>query len=168
MNLSHVLVRVCAASLVAALAACAPSQPRWPEEGGSRAGFSVNPSDFNGISLKPHAPRDGQPLMDSLADSHAIDLLHQDLELFKLLPRNIRLRVVGHTDSLECSADDCNTLSLRRARSLHRWYVEHGVDPSGLEAPAGFGERRPIDVNSTERGRASNRRAYVSYEMDEQ
>lgn len=146
------------------LAACAEVGIRWTDEGGSKAGYSANPVDFSGISFNSGAPIDDEPLADVLSDPNAIQLLRQDLEVFRNIPRNVRLRVVGHTDSHECSGSKCIDLSLRRARALQRWYIEHGVDPDRLDEPVGFGDQRPVDDNATAEGRARNRRAYVSHE----
>ncbi len=64
--------------------------------------------------------------------------------------------VDGHTD--DRGGDKPNkSLSERRALSVVRWLVEHGVDARRLEA-RGFGQRRPIGDNKTEEGRAKNRR----------
>ena len=67
-----------------------------------------------------------------------------------------RIRIEGHTDSQ--GTDDYNMdLSQRRAESVVRWLVEHGIDASRMEAQ-GFGESRPIANNRTRGGRQTNRR----------
>ena len=66
------------------------------------------------------------------------------------------VRVEGHTD--DRGRDQTNMdLSARRARSVGRWLVEHGIDVSRLRA-FGCGEAHPIESNSTRGGRQSNRR----------
>ena len=71
-------------------------------------------------------------------------------------PQIRKLRVEGHTD--DRGNDQRNLdLSNRRAASVVRWLVDHGVDGSRLESQ-GFGETRPIADNRTNAGRQTNRR----------
>jgi|GEM_PF-63203 len=67
-----------------------------------------------------------------------------------------RLTIVGHTDSVGSPAVN-DPLSLARARSVRDYLAERGVSPSRISIE-GRGEREPIADNSTERGRAQNRR----------
>lgn len=73
------------------------------------------------------------------------------------------IRVEGHTDS---SGDDATNLELsrRRAESVRRWLIEHGIDESGVTA-AGMGETVPFESNDTELGRAANRRVEFHIEQ---
>ena len=75
-----------------------------------------------------------------------------------------RISVEGHTDSKGSDAYN-KELSMRRARSVMRWLVNHGIKRARLEAH-GQGEERPIDTNETEEGRANNRR--VEFHIREQ
>jgi OOP family OmpA-OmpF porin len=69
---------------------------------------------------------------------------------------DVRVRVAGHTDAT--GPDDYNQgLSERRAASVRKYLVEHGVADSRL-ASIGFGESSPITSNDTREGRALNRR----------
>ncbi|WP_422006238.1 OmpA family protein [Pyruvatibacter mobilis] len=67
--------------------------------------------------------------------------------------------VMGHTDSTG-SAEYNIDLSLRRASSVGQYLVSQGVDGRRLLVK-GFGEERPIADNSTEAGRAANRRVEI-------
>ncbi len=67
-----------------------------------------------------------------------------------------RVRVEGHTDSRHSDEHNLD-LSARRARTVVRWLVAHGIDASRLVA-FGCGEAHPIDVNRTSAGRQRNRR----------
>ncbi|MEZ4460755.1 MAG: OmpA family protein [bacterium] len=72
---------------------------------------------------------------------------------------NINIRVEGHTDSR--GSDKSNKkLSDARASSVRLYLIERGIDPSRIES-IGYGEERPIDDNSTEAGRATNRRVEI-------
>jgi len=73
---------------------------------------------------------------------------------------NLRTAVEGHTDSV--GSDTYNQgLSQRRAESVRNYLVTRGVSPGRLQAK-GFGESRPIADNSTDDGRALNRRVELN------
>lgn len=88
------------------------------------------------------------------ADSDSI--LQAVASLLKAHPGITRVSVEGHTDDRGSAAYN-QRLSLRRARSVVKWLVEHGIDNKRLAAK-GFGERQPIDTNDTAEGRRNNRR----------
>ena len=95
--------------------------------------------DFNKATIKPEF----QPLFDNA------------LEVLKLNP-NLRVEVIGHTDSIGPAAYN-QKLSVRRAQAVKDYLVKHGVDPSRLIVK-GKGESEPARSNDTEAGRAFNRR----------
>jgi len=66
------------------------------------------------------------------------------------------LEIGAHTDS---RGDDAHNLELsqQQAESVRKYLIARGVEPSRLTA-RGYGETRPIEANSTSRGRAINRR----------
>jgi outer membrane protein OmpA-like peptidoglycan-associated protein len=70
--------------------------------------------------------------------------------------KDTRLRVIGHTDSTG-SADYNYSLSNRRATSVANHLAAGGVDQSRLIVQ-GMGPDQPIASNSTEAGKAMNRR----------
>jgi OOP family OmpA-OmpF porin len=67
-----------------------------------------------------------------------------------------KVRIEGHTDN---QGDDAHNdkLSVERALAVKTWLVSQGVAAERLVA-VGFGEKRPVADNSTEEGRAQNRR----------
>ena len=67
-----------------------------------------------------------------------------------------KVRVEGHTDDKGAAALN-KTLSEKRAASVMKWLVDHGVDAGRLESK-GFGKDKPIADNATEEGRQKNRR----------
>jgi len=69
----------------------------------------------------------------------------------------LRLSIEGHTDA--DGADDANLkLSQNRAASVRTYLMDnYKVDGARLETK-GFGETKPIDVNTTAEGKANNRR----------
>lgn len=72
---------------------------------------------------------------------------------------NARLTIIGHTDSTGSDAVN-NPLSVERAQSVRDYLAARGVSPTRVET-AGRGEREPVADNSTEAGRAKNRRVEI-------
>lgn len=83
-------------------------------------------------------------------------ILSTVLAAIERLPEDTRLRVEGHTDD-RGPPDHNRDLSQRRARSVVRWMVAHGLSAGRFDT-AGFGADRPIASNNDERGRSQNRR----------
>lgn len=76
--------------------------------------------------------------------------------VLKATPGLKKIAIEGHTDNKgkpELNRD----LSDRRAKSVLKYLVEHGVEPGRLEAK-GYGPDRPIADNKKAKGRALNRR----------
>ncbi|MEO8168168.1 MAG: OmpA family protein, partial [bacterium] len=69
---------------------------------------------------------------------------------------DIKVLIVGHTDAVGSDAYN-KKLSLRRAQSVKNWMVKKGISARRMTV-AGKGETEPMDDNSTEDGRANNRR----------
>ncbi|NNE98800.1 MAG: OmpA family protein [Pyrinomonadaceae bacterium] len=73
------------------------------------------------------------------------------------------VRIEGHTDSTPISTEKYRSnweLSTARASTVLEKLIERGVEPRRLSA-AGYGGYQPIGDNSTESGRARNRRVDV-------
>ncbi|MBK5257467.1 MAG: OmpA family protein [Vicinamibacteria bacterium] len=68
-----------------------------------------------------------------------------------------KLRVEGHTDNVGQAAANLD-LSRKRAEAVKAWLTgKLGIDPSRLSAD-GFGDQKPVAPNTTDEGRAKNRR----------
>ena len=68
----------------------------------------------------------------------------------------VAIEIGGHTD--DQGSDEYNDrLSQNRAKSVYDYLVAHGIDASRLSYK-GYGKRQPVADNSTEEGRATNRR----------
>ena len=81
------------------------------------------------------------------------------LEIADALLRNPAIQLVeiqGHTDNRGQPQLNMN-LSQRRAESVRRWLVEHGVESERLTAK-GYGATRPVAPNITAYNRSRNRR----------
>lgn len=77
------------------------------------------------------------------------------VEFMEVNPR-IRIELGGHTDNV--GSDDANlALSQKRAASVVEFLVQNGVAADRLSSK-GYGESKPLADNSTEAGRAQNRR----------
>ncbi len=69
---------------------------------------------------------------------------------------DIKVEVAAHTDS---DGKDTYNLALsdRRAASVRNYLASHGID-EGRMASRGYGESQPVASNSTQEGKAQNRR----------
>jgi outer membrane protein OmpA-like peptidoglycan-associated protein len=72
---------------------------------------------------------------------------------------NTEVRIIGHTDNTGSDATN-DALSVQRAQSARQYLGARGVDPNRIVI-AGRGEREPIADNSSEAGRARNRRVEI-------
>ena len=82
-------------------------------------------------------------------------------DLYMYLARNpqVRIRIIGHTDSVGKDAAN-QKLSDGRANEVMKDLIERGISADRLEAE-GRGESQPIDTNDTEEGRQNNRRVEI-------
>lgn len=72
----------------------------------------------------------------------------------------MKIEIGGHTDG-RGSVDYNMRLSENRAQAVFQYLVTKGIDPKRL-AHKGYGKSRPIDTNTTEEGRANNRRVEIT------
>lgn len=79
-------------------------------------------------------------------------------EIVKLLGEHAdwNMRIEGHTDNVGAKAANA-ALSEKRAAAVVSWLAAHGVAKTRLTAQ-GFGDTKPAADNTTEEGRAKNRR----------
>ena len=91
------------------------------------------------------------------ADSESV--LQQIVQLLKQ-DAALKLRVEGHTDNQGAAATN-QALSEKRAQAVVAWLTSHGVAPSRLTAK-GFGATKPVADNTSEDGRAKNRRVELA------
>lgn len=87
--------------------------------------------------------------------------LYEITKLVQFLKENpqVRIEISGHTDYV--GQDQANlTLSTNRAKSVYDWLVKQGIAADRL-VYKGYGKTQPLDVNTTEEGRARNRRTEV-------
>ena len=78
--------------------------------------------------------------------------------IFQLLKENptLRIQISGHTDNIGKAADNM-TLSNNRAQAVVKYLVSKGIEPARLTFK-GFGATKPVADNTTDAGRAQNRR----------
>jgi OOP family OmpA-OmpF porin len=101
--------------------------------------FDVGQSD-----LKP----EGQEQIRAYREKAMEDLAHAE-----------KVTITGYTDDVG-EADDNAALSLRRAEAVRDYLIALGADASKFQV-SGAGETKPVADNSTEEGRAKNRRVEV-------
>jgi outer membrane protein OmpA-like peptidoglycan-associated protein len=93
---------------------------------------------------------DIKPNMRPILDQFAQGLSNQP---------NTEIRIIGHTDST--GSDDLNDrLSVQRAQATKNYLAARGIDPNRIQI-AGRGEHEPLADNSSDAGRAKNRRVEI-------
>lgn len=82
-------------------------------------------------------------------------------ELYQMMNENpdLKILVEGHTDNVGNKASN-QSLSEKRAASLKTALVTKGISSSKIET-VGFGQDQPLADNSTDEGRAKNRRIEI-------
>ena len=82
-----------------------------------------------------------------------------DLAEFLKRKKGVRIRIVGHTDS---DGDNAANLLLSKERAIRvkKYLISKGIQPGRVET-TGLGETQPVALNSTEKGKAMNRRTEV-------
>lgn len=109
--------------------------------------------------------RDGRIALQILFDTGKATIKPESAavveEIASLLRENPALKVgiEGHTDAAG-SAKANRTLSAQRAKAVADAVAAKGIDPKRMK-PAGFGQDRPVADNSTDEGRARNRRVEI-------
>lgn len=82
-------------------------------------------------------------------------------ELYKMLSNNPTLKIIieGHTDNVGNMASN-KTLSEQRSSSVKTSLVNKGISTDRIKT-VGYGQDKPIADNSTEDGKAKNRRVEI-------
>jgi chemotaxis protein MotB len=95
-------------------------------------------------------------------EPQALDILDRIADRLVGIPNHVR--VEGHTDDRPIRTDRFPSnweLSTARATEVVRYFIDfHNVDPERISA-LGYGEFRPIRLNSSAENRAKNRRVDV-------
>ncbi len=126
------------------------------------------PNTFPGLEVD----KVGCPVLNQVITLHNVhfefnraDLLPDSRQLLNRVAKSLndqpdlKIEVAGHTDAL--GSDEYNLrLSERRAAAVRNFLVSVGVNPANVVAK-GYGETVPIAENSSEEGRAKNRRVEI-------
>jgi outer membrane protein OmpA-like peptidoglycan-associated protein len=117
-------------------------------------------SIFEAMERYGHVPLNGVEFAPGKAEllPSSGTILSEVAALLKNHP-DWHLRVEGHTDNTGTRAANVN-LSFFRASAVVNWLVNFGIKRSRLEVK-GMGDTQPIADNTTEDGRAKNRRIEV-------
>ena len=91
----------------------------------------------------------------STIKNESLPIVDQIIEMMNQAP-DVQISVEGHTDS-DGSNESNLKLSQARAKSVADAIVQGGIEQTRLSSK-GFGEEKPIADNSTEEGKAKNRR----------
>ncbi len=79
----------------------------------------------------------------------------------KLKDAPLQVNISGYTDNRGTTAWNA-ILSKRRAESVTRYLVDHGIDARRIVSVAGEGPNRPVANNTTREGRSKNRRVEIT------
>ncbi len=118
--------------------------------------------DLYPVEPAHHQERKPIVLQNILFSSGSAELLPesrfelQKVQAFLLENPGLKVRIEGHTDNVGLPEDNL-VLSTKRANSVVRWLIDHGIDQTRLLA-SGFGETRPLVENNTPEHRQMNRR----------
>lgn len=90
------------------------------------------------------------------------------LQLVKLIHSNSihRVLIEAHCDSVGSKAYNYN-LSDQRANEVKRFLTTNGIDKSAIKTCIGYGKDKPVAFNVTEVERQLNRRAQVTFYLNE-
>lgn len=78
--------------------------------------------------------------------------------------QNLKIRLSGHCDSI--GEDIYNDqLSIRRAEAVKEYMLKQGVPFSTFTEKKGYGEKQPLNNNTTEENRWLNRRVEIHYRL---
>ena len=130
-----------------------------PFHAGTAALDGCTRNDYSGVTVLEKELRLANPLEfeDRTATIRSVSLPTLDALVTLLQERvHIKLEIAAHTDS-QGDPESNQQLTQEQANAVARYLVEHGISAPRLTAK-GYGDTRPIESNSTSRGRATNRR----------
>ena len=126
----------------------------------------INALELKNIDiLNSEAPKEMTIVLDERALNFDFDKSNVKPEYYDLLKNikefveqnNYEITIVGHTDSIGSNQYNFG-LSRRRAESVKAKLLEFGMDPSRIVGTVSKGEEEPVATNTTDEGRAQNRR----------
>lgn len=142
-----------ALAAVFVLCACSAGRPPLEMEERRRAALEMQ-SVMDMVTSRAIRPVEFETGSSTLLAS-SYDLLDRVAEVLKN-HRRLKLIVEGHTDDV--GGDEYNVrLSLERAGSVKQYLAAKGVWPDSVKV-FGYGKKRPVTKDTSERGRALNRR----------
>ena len=91
----------------------------------------------------------------SVVKPQYFEMLHKFIEYVNF--NDYEVVIEGHTDSKGTNAYNM-ALGMRRAQSVKAKLLEFGMDPGRIVGTVSKGEEEPVTANTTDEGRAQNRR----------
>ena len=91
----------------------------------------------------------------SVVKPQYFEMLHKFIEYVNF--NDYEVVIEGHTDSKGTNAYNM-ALGMRRAQSVKAKLLEFGMDPGRIVGTVSKGEEEPVATNTTDEGRAQNRR----------
>ena len=92
---------------------------------------------------------------ESVVKPQYFEMLHKFIEYVNY--NDYEVVIEGHTDSKGTNAYNM-ALGMRRAQSVKAKLLEFGMDPGRIVGTVSKGEEEPVATNTTDEGRAQNRR----------
>ena len=130
----------------------------------------INALEIERIDITDIIPEDKGPdqqivVMDERALNFDFDKSVVKPQYFKMLHKFVEyvnfndyeVVIEGHTDSKGTNAYNM-ALGMRRAQSVKAKLLEFGMDPGRIVGTVSKGEEEPVATNTTDEGRAQNRR----------
>ena len=145
------------------------SDPMAPHREKVRAGgYSVDFEQGAVIHFKAAMPATGDNFRKSITSTG--DFVPEQLDtILALVYHNptLLIEVRGFTDDHECVGDECAALSERRAKMVYDLLMDKRFPPEKVAKVTGVGATMPVDDNSTEDGRWTNRRVEIVMALPE-
>lgn len=100
-------------------------------------------------------------------NSTATKSLDSLVNRIKISSSRIQLKLSGHTDAIGPNSYN-NRLSEKRIASVRNFLRSHGIPKENIIEEVAFGERNPLNENSTADERSLNRRVEIQYTVEDQ
>ena len=107
------------------------------------------------------------PFDQSVLTPDARNTLDSFISIYKSNPETSQLTVKGHCDSLGSHAYN-DRLSKERSFSVHNYLLNNGISKTAIALVEAYGERMPLNSNSTPEEQQKNRRVELIWSKKEE
>jgi OOP family OmpA-OmpF porin len=142
---------------------CEPPPPPPPPPAPAPPPPPPEPEPPKKVEIKADTIELKETIEFELASTKLLDkstpILDDVVKVMQDHPEILKVEVQGHTDNQGGHAYNVK-LSAGRAASVRKYLVDHGID-AGRIVSKGYGPDKPIGDNTSEDGRAQNRRVEI-------